>query len=160
MSDLHTSAPADGTVATATAEGRNLLRRLRQEGFTLIELLVVISILGILAAITVFSVAGLGDRGQYAACSTDTVTIRTAQEAFYAQPAPAGGKYAADVPALIAGGFLSTISTLHTSTSVTPFTSYSINLINAAGATSNACAKAAGLPIAAANAAVDGNNLL
>lgn len=39
------------------------------QGFTLIELLVVITILGILAAVVVFSVGGLGDKGQASACT-------------------------------------------------------------------------------------------
>ncbi len=54
-------------------------------GFTLIELLIVIVILGILAAIVVFSVGGVTDRGQTTACDTSKKTIQTAEEAFFAQ---------------------------------------------------------------------------
>ncbi|MGW5532330.1 type II secretion system protein, partial [Streptomyces xanthochromogenes] len=43
------------------------LRARRQDGFTLIELLVVIVILGVLAAIVVFSVRGIGDKGHKSA---------------------------------------------------------------------------------------------
>jgi general secretion pathway protein G len=50
-------------------------------GFTLIELLVVIIILGILAAVVVFAVGGVGDKGQSAACRIDTRTLTTAEEA-------------------------------------------------------------------------------
>jgi prepilin-type N-terminal cleavage/methylation domain-containing protein len=64
------------------------LRRLRarharraESGFTLIELLVVITILGILAAVVVFSVKGIGDRGQSAATTTEANILRTAEEA-------------------------------------------------------------------------------
>ncbi len=54
-------------------------------GFTLIELLVVITILGILAAVVVFAVGGLGDKGQGAACKTDYTEIQTAEEAYFAK---------------------------------------------------------------------------
>lgn len=55
-----------------------------EAGFTLIELLVVIIILGILAAVVVFSVGGIDDRGEESACAIDDRTLRTAAEAFYA----------------------------------------------------------------------------
>lgn len=54
------------------------------DGFTLIELLIVIVILGILAAIVVFSVRGITDRGNVAACKSDVATVTTAEEAYYA----------------------------------------------------------------------------
>ena len=84
-------------------------------GFTLIELLVVIIILGILAAVVVFAVGGVGDKGQQAACKIDTRTLRTAEEAYSAQPAPngGGGSYTADEGRLVSAGFLSEQSTLH-----------------------------------------------
>jgi prepilin-type N-terminal cleavage/methylation domain-containing protein len=55
------------------------------EGFTLVELLVVIAILGILAGIVVFSVAGITNNGQKAACGTEASTVRTAMEAYQAK---------------------------------------------------------------------------
>ena len=58
-----------------------------QSGFTLIELLVVIAILGVLAGVVVFSVSGIGDKGQDSACKIDKRTIKTAAEAFQAQNA-------------------------------------------------------------------------
>jgi len=54
-------------------------------GFTLIELLIVIVILGILAGIVVFSVRGIQDRGNVAACKTEVSTVQTAVEAYYAE---------------------------------------------------------------------------
>ena len=68
----------------------NTLNRLRNgrradDGFTLIELLIVIVILGILAAIVVFSVRGITDRGEDAACDTSKKTVETAYEAYIAQ---------------------------------------------------------------------------
>ena len=52
------------------------IERAREEaGFTLIELLIVIVILGILAGVVVFSVGGITDRGNVAACKTDLSTV-------------------------------------------------------------------------------------
>jgi general secretion pathway protein G len=63
----------------------NNIKRMRDErGFTLIELLVVIVILGILAAVVVFAISGLTDKGEGSSCKIDTRTIRTAEEAYYA----------------------------------------------------------------------------
>ena len=62
-----------------------------EKGFTLIELLVVIVILGILAAVVVFSVGGITDRGEKNACDATKKTLITASEAFRAQT----GEYAA-----------------------------------------------------------------
>ncbi|MEU8775440.1 prepilin-type N-terminal cleavage/methylation domain-containing protein [Streptomyces sp. NPDC048606] len=57
----------------------------RQDGFTLIELLVVIVILGVIAAIVVFSVRGVGDKGRKNAVAADAATLRTAQESYCAR---------------------------------------------------------------------------
>jgi len=54
-------------------------------GFTLIELLVVITILGILAAIVVFSVGGINDTGKKSACQTTVKTVEVASEAYRAK---------------------------------------------------------------------------
>ena len=54
-------------------------------GFTLIELLIVIVILGILAAVTVFAVRGITDKGTTSACASDKATIATAVESYFAQ---------------------------------------------------------------------------
>lgn len=57
------------------------VRRSGDDGFTLIELLIVIVILGVLAAIVVFSVQGITDRGNTAACKSSIETVDTAAEA-------------------------------------------------------------------------------
>src|SRR5207302_11016048 len=54
-----------------------------QSGFTLIELLVVIAVLAILAAIVIFNVVGVKNRGQASAACTDQGTIQTAVDAYY-----------------------------------------------------------------------------
>lgn len=59
--------------------------RRSDEGFTLIELLIVIIILGVLAAIVVFSVTGITDKGNTAACNATVSEIDTAFEANVAQ---------------------------------------------------------------------------
>lgn len=67
-----------------------MLQRIRnlkesEGGFTLIELLIVIVILGILAAIVVFSVLGITSRGVLAACKADVKSVQVASEAYYSQ---------------------------------------------------------------------------
>jgi prepilin-type N-terminal cleavage/methylation domain-containing protein len=75
-----------------------------QKGFTLVELLVVIVILGILAAVVVFAVSGISDRGNVSACATEASTVRTAVEAYRAQDGHAATdpKYIDLVPGLLA----------------------------------------------------------
>ena len=77
-------------------------RREAEEGFTLIELLVVIAILGILAAVVVFAVGGVTDRGKQSACKSDLKSVEVASEAYFAK----NGAYAADIPALVTAGFI------------------------------------------------------
>lgn len=84
----------------------------QDEGFTLIELLIVIVILGILAAVVVFAVSGIADRGTVSACKADRATVEVAQEAHYAQTTPP--VYAASTDALATAGFLRSASTKHT----------------------------------------------
>jgi general secretion pathway protein G len=67
----------ENTIEIEESKGKN-------KGFTLIELLIVIVILGILAAVTVFAVRGITNKGQDSACKTEQKTILTGIEAFYA----------------------------------------------------------------------------
>ena len=85
-----------------------LRRRASERGFTLIELLVVIIILGVLAAVVVFAVTGVGDKGKSNAVTIDERTLRTAQEAYCAK----SGRYA-DGATLVAEGFLSDAPQYH-----------------------------------------------
>jgi prepilin-type N-terminal cleavage/methylation domain-containing protein len=76
--------------------------QVRDAGFTLIELLIVVVILGVLAAIVVFSVTGLQNNSKTSACQTTVKTADTALEAYYAQKQTPAGSFGA----LVTGGFL------------------------------------------------------
>jgi prepilin-type N-terminal cleavage/methylation domain-containing protein len=80
------------------------------EGFTLIELLIVIVILGILAAVVVFAVGGITNKGETSACKADKKTLEVAVEAYYAQE----GSYPADQDTLVSAGFMRQSSDLYT----------------------------------------------
>ena len=57
----------------------------REAGFTLIELLIVIVVLGILAAIVVFSLSGVTGQSKSAACTSDAKTVEIAVDAYNAE---------------------------------------------------------------------------
>jgi prepilin-type N-terminal cleavage/methylation domain-containing protein len=101
-----------------------------QKGFTLVELLVVIVILGILAAVVVFAVNGIQDRGNASACSTDAGTVRTAIEAYRANHLATDNPTMAN---LVSGHLLSKASTLVTITYVGATQDYTIDGVNGAG---------------------------
>ena len=71
------------------------------EGFTLIELLIVIIIIGILAAIVVFSVQGVTNNGAKSACQQTVNEIQTAIEADYASSNGATKAYPTTLGALV-----------------------------------------------------------
>ena len=76
-----------------------------QRGFTLVELLVVVLILGVLAAVVVFSVGGITNRGKNASCVTEVREVRTAIEAYKAQN---NNTNPADLNALVTANLLET----------------------------------------------------
>jgi general secretion pathway protein G len=57
-----------------------------ESGFTLIELLIVIVVLGILAAIVVFSLTGVSGESKQAACTADAKSVEIAADAYAATP--------------------------------------------------------------------------
>jgi prepilin-type N-terminal cleavage/methylation domain-containing protein len=75
-------------------QGKNII----EAGFTLVELLVVIVILGILAAVVVFAVGGITNKGKNSACAIEVRTVNTAIQAYYAQNSAYPGTVAALVP--------------------------------------------------------------
>ena len=81
-----------------------LVRKVKrgEGGFTLIELVIVIVILGILAAVVVFAVSGINDRGTLSACKADVKSIDVAAETYFAQK----GTAAPTLNDLVNGGFL------------------------------------------------------
>jgi general secretion pathway protein G len=85
----------------------------KSEGFTLIELLIVIVILGILAAVVVFAVNGISDRGQTSACDADAKALRVAEESRYAQNPDGGSPEYVSEAQLVTDGFISEASALH-----------------------------------------------
>jgi general secretion pathway protein G len=98
---------ASSHMTAGTRRRRAMLARIQaarenESGFTLIELLIVIVILGVLSGIVVFSVSGISNRGNEAACDATEKTVQVASEAFYARD----GSYATDMEALVSGGFL------------------------------------------------------
>ncbi len=62
-------------------------------GFTLIELLIVIVVLGILAAIVIFSLTGVTGESKAAACNADAKTVETAVSAYQAENSAAPVSY-------------------------------------------------------------------
>ena len=78
-----------------------------ESGFTLIELLIVIVVLGILAAIVVFSLSGVSGESKAAACTSDGKTVEIAADANQSQQQSGGlprqhEPADAAVPALVA----------------------------------------------------------
>ena len=95
-------------------------RHRNQLGFTLIELLVVIAVLAILAAIVLFNVIGVTNRGQVTGCTTDVKTVQSAVDAYMGDHGTGGlvggSMSGTDFTELISGGYLHDIPSLCTMT--------------------------------------------
>src|SRR5881275_42367 len=120
-SDPFPHRPRSGRLQTTNKRSskgdHQMLSRIRkaceeERGFTLIELLIVIVILGILAAIVVFAVGGITNRGTDSACKADYKTVQTAEEAYFAQSTAGNGNYGT-VAQLVAAKLLAAPSKLH-----------------------------------------------
>ena len=72
------------------------MRRHNRRGFTLIELLTVMVVIGLLATVGVPRIRSMKERSYQATLRSDLGTLRTAQEAYYAEHM----SYATDVSAL------------------------------------------------------------
>jgi general secretion pathway protein G len=79
------------------------------EGFTLVEMLIVIVILGVLATVALFAVAGVTDKGQTTACASEHRTLDGAESAYSAEQATFG-----TMAQLVSAGRLRNTSTLFT----------------------------------------------
>jgi general secretion pathway protein G len=82
-----------------------------------VELLVVIVILGVLAAIVVFAVGGISDKGDSAAAKTDCAVLQAAEEAYFANNST--NHYTDKEQDLVDAGFLHSVSTKHPSITLT-----------------------------------------
>ncbi len=84
--DAASGYPTHPTSSRGLSNERSLTRRpdhRSQSGFTLIELLVVIAVLAILAAIVIFNVTGVSDKGNKTRCATDLHTMQVASDTYY-----------------------------------------------------------------------------
>jgi general secretion pathway protein G len=73
-------------------------------GFTLIELLIVIIVIGILAAIVVFSLTGVSGQSKTAACTSDAKSVEIAADAWQTK----NSTDTETIGSLVTGGYLKT----------------------------------------------------
>ena len=96
-------------IATSTEVRLGLRMGRTDGGFTLLELLIVMAVLGILAAIVVFSLQGVGSSATVAACQSDFATTTEAVTAYQAQmgsyPGGTGSATVTDLDLGTAPGF-------------------------------------------------------
>jgi prepilin-type N-terminal cleavage/methylation domain-containing protein len=74
-----------------------------EKGFTLIELLIVIVVLGILAAVVIFSLGGVTTQSAVAACNSDAKSVEVAVEAYHDFPGNTNQAYPASTADLTTG---------------------------------------------------------
>lgn len=81
---------------------RQRTNRPAARGFSLVELLVVISIIAVLTAVVAFSVRGVSNKSNRAACQADVASVQAATDAFWV----ANNAWPANVAALVSGNLL------------------------------------------------------
>jgi prepilin-type N-terminal cleavage/methylation domain-containing protein len=74
-----------------------------ESGFTLIELLIVIVVLGILAAVVIFSLGGVTTQSAVAACNSDAKSVEVAVEAYHDFPGNTLNAYPTQMTDLTSG---------------------------------------------------------
>lgn len=87
---------------------KNGARRARR-AMTLIEQVFVAALILAGAVVAYFSIVGVEDKGQAAACSAERASIVTAQEVYKSQ----NGAFAISVDSLVTSGLLTKSTTLH-----------------------------------------------
>jgi prepilin-type N-terminal cleavage/methylation domain-containing protein len=119
-------------------EARNKELGGSEKGFTLIELLIVIVVLGILAAIVIFSLTGVTGQSNAAACNADGKSIEIAADAYSA----ANGSYPAATGDVVgtgtgtSGSYLQSWPSLENGKVVFSFGTHTVNVkIGTAAAT-------------------------
>jgi prepilin-type N-terminal cleavage/methylation domain-containing protein len=84
---------------------RKFLKRFRNEegGFTLVEMLVVISIIGVLASVSVVAIGGMSGESRKSACNGDVAAAQAAADSYAAQHA---GTFPATIAAMYTSNLL------------------------------------------------------
>jgi len=116
---------------------------------------VVVVIVGVIAAVVVASVGGVGDKGRAVAYGADAETLRSAEEAYFG----VNSRYATEAE-LVQGGFASDESTLHQVEVADPPTSYRITCQIAPGCgAGGAVVRGGRLTVAVSDVAAEGGIL-
>jgi prepilin-type N-terminal cleavage/methylation domain-containing protein len=108
-------------------------------GFTLIELLIVIIVIGILAAIVIFSLTGVSGQSKTAACTADAKSVEIAADAYQAKFSTWPASVAALTPSylhtapLTSNGYTIGIDTVNAVVTVKVGTAAAVNFDDSTG---------------------------